>query len=351
MSNRDASPSRERDGEGARSRSCSPKKDKPDNWREGDWLCTECGGHNYSGKNKCFKCHVARAPAPGERAGLPESFRDGDWMCECGGHNYKGKVLCFKCKTHRCLVGTDSTGRTVEKFRKGDWICSCDAHNYAGKFVCFKCSRPIPTSNALPFNAPTEGNNAFRHGDWLCKCGGHNYTGKQQCYKCHAPKHQGGVTQAAGGPRGGKVWLDDGTGGGQLGFADLAHYAAASVAGLYDPRYAASGYDSFAFAAQAAQAAVAAAGAFRGGGGGPSASVKGGAGRPANWKDGDWICQCGGHNYRGKTVCYKCKENKANSEVPVLPGDFRAGDWMCAACNGHNYTGKDMCYKCQAPRS
>ncbi len=33
------------------------------------------------------------------------------------------------------------------------------------------------------------------------------------------------------------------------------------------------------------------------------------------------------------------------------PANFREGDWMCAGCNSHNYASRDSCRDCRAPRS
>ena len=36
----------------------------------------------------------------------------------------------------------------------------------------------------------------------------------------------------------------------------------------------------------------------------------GGGGVPANFRQGDWMCQCGAHNYASKAACHKCHTPK-----------------------------------------
>jgi len=61
-------------------------------------------------------------------------MKDGDWICQdCGNHNFAARVNCNKCDSLR--VG----------FRQGDWICKdrdCRNHNFASRGDCNKCHKP-----------------------------------------------------------------------------------------------------------------------------------------------------------------------------------------------------------------
>jgi len=71
---------------------------------------------------------------------------------------------------------------------------------------------------------------------------------------------------------------------------------------------------------------------------------------PPNFRPGDWICKCGNHNYHSRTSCGRCRETKDSADRTGLPGvlppNFQIGDWMCT-CGAHNYQSKTACYKCQ----
>eukprot|EP00466_Bigelowiella_natans_P016364 jgi/Bigna1/45259/e_gw1.116.19.1 len=139
--------------------------------------------------------------------GQPSSFRPGDWMCtQCGAHNYASKSLCFRCgmgmmanygNYGQAMHGGHGGGGMggifidVAKFRAGDWLCiSCKAHNYASKHSCYKCSAAKPQSeNTGKIEGAAELPENFRPGDWICPgCNGHNYHSKTFCFRCNLAK-------------------------------------------------------------------------------------------------------------------------------------------------------------------
>eukprot|EP00667_Euglena_gracilis_P017250 EG_transcript_18157 len=80
--------------------------------RPGDWLCMTCQNHNYASRTVCNRCQAAKpevaAPlsslgmaVPGlgtEAKPAAPSFRAGDWMCpQCGNHNYASRKKCNRC--------------------------------------------------------------------------------------------------------------------------------------------------------------------------------------------------------------------------------------------------------------
>jgi hypothetical protein len=131
---------------------------------------------------------------------------------------------------------------------------------------------------------------------------------------------------------------------------------------------------------------------------------------PKGWRNGDWICNCGFHNYSSRAECKKCNasmppalgtkrlasEELANDwdnkrlnagqtfgvqqtypafgqmpgsssnpttlnpqllqlmSTPSLLGkgakQWRDGDWMCTNCKNHNYASRSHCNRCKTER-
>lgn len=222
--------------------------------REGDWMCAQCGNHNYSHRTVCNKCGAPKQTSSfgpmkggggtgfrvqpyalysggkGDGSGK-DGGRPGDWICPaCGNLNYSSREACNKCAYPR---------NPPPNFRPGDWICpACTNHNYGSKTSCNKCGTPKPTHMSPP---PPGAPPNFRPGDWMCSaCGNHNYGSKASCNKCGAPKPD---EQSAPPP----------------------------------PTHP------------------------------PNA--------PPNFRPGDWMCPaCGNHNYAGKLACNRCGAPKPGDE-------------------------------------
>lgn len=145
------------------------------NFREGDWMCSACGNHNYSSRMACNKCGVPKpavqgfaavkggAPRPAPYAmpvqqmpmqpmmGAP-NMRQGDWICSsCGNHNYASREACNKCAAPKTVaaapmaMGGGAGGGKGGKWRDGDWLCpQCQNHNYSSREECNKCGAPKP---------------------------------------------------------------------------------------------------------------------------------------------------------------------------------------------------------------
>merc|ERR1711966_363207 len=72
---------------------------------------------------------------------------------------------------------------------------------------------------------------------------------------------------------------------------------------------------------------------------------------PDDFKEGDWMCKCGNHNYKSRAACGKCQTPRAMGAAVAAPANFKAGDWMCAKCGNHNYGSRAACGKCQSPKA
>lgn len=129
----------------------------PPNSRPGDWMCTNCGEHNFASRSSCRKCGTSKL-VPG---GGNFPARIGDWACpNCGEHNFATRTKCRKCNTAKPAQAAGSGSRNgqagqtpvpglehIPYARGGDWLCSaCGAHNYASRGMCFKCKAPKPST-------------------------------------------------------------------------------------------------------------------------------------------------------------------------------------------------------------
>jgi len=172
----------------------------PANFRQGDWMCTSCGQHNFASKTNCHKCGAmkpAQQPAQGgygQAAFGAQQYGSYDGQAAAYG-GYGGLDGMMGMMGQPAMGGgMGGYGGTPANFRPGDWMCRCGAHNYASKSACHKCGTAKETGagGAGPSGyAPAAAGGTpanFRAGDWMCACGAHNYASKTACHKCSAPK-------------------------------------------------------------------------------------------------------------------------------------------------------------------
>lgn len=91
--------------------------------------------------------------------------------------------------------------------------------------------------------------------------------------------------------------------------------------------------------------------------------------------NGDWICNCGYHNFAQNLTCSKCRYYKGTGTTihvldkpsfssiiatPIVPPIFiptvqtvftptvslKKGDWICKRCTFHNFAKNFKCKKC-----
>merc|ERR1740121_2083594 len=75
--------------------------------KPGDWMCTSCGDHNFAKNSQCRRCGAPKPGADGGEGlmmggagsfGMTHEVKPGDWMCgNCGDHNFGRNVVCRKC--------------------------------------------------------------------------------------------------------------------------------------------------------------------------------------------------------------------------------------------------------------
>lgn len=113
--------------------------------KPGDWMCPACNEHNFSSRNKCYKCYLPKnkTPATGNR-----EMKPGDWKCAgCNEHNFASRTNCFKCGSNKNWVSSANPSPSTHKTSptanpRYDWTCrSCHRFNFRTRDNCFKCGR------------------------------------------------------------------------------------------------------------------------------------------------------------------------------------------------------------------
>ncbi|KAF8749627.1 hypothetical protein HU200_012645 [Digitaria exilis] len=201
--------------------------------------------------------------------------------------------------------GSGSGGGGGGGGREGDWDCGgCGNRNYAFRSLCNRCKQPRLLVDP---NTPRDSKWLPRAGDWICTgCSNNNYASRKNCKKCGLPKEEAAMPA--------------------LQMAGMAMPAyAAYIARLQSLAASASAYKmNFGMAANSPlqQQLLANAnwpyGLAAGRYGMQSSGWPFGnsnanqfPGVPKDWRNGDWLCSCGFHNYSSRTQCKEC-----NAPVP-----------------------------------
>lgn len=89
---------------------------------------------------------------------------------------------------------------------------------------------------------------------------------------------------------------------------------------------------------------------------GPASSALGGGwdSRPpphdTTFKKGDWVCECGTHNFARREECMTCAAPRPPEHVAgtrrIRPVEVLPGDWMCPRCGMHNFRSRAECLCC-----
>lgn len=97
-----------------RGRSSFEDRFDPQQRKDGDWDCPDCGFMNFASRSSCFKCGDnnnagyagrgrGRGPiepydASGRENRDGRELRDGDWRCpDCGFNNFASRTVCKRC--------------------------------------------------------------------------------------------------------------------------------------------------------------------------------------------------------------------------------------------------------------
>ncbi|KAL9272963.1 hypothetical protein AKJ16_DCAP20269 [Drosera capensis] len=339
--------------------------------REGDWECLSCKNNNYAFRTICNRCKQPRllvdsnaaAPSSKNSKWLP---RIGDWICS-GFVCLRSRLARVKARV-RVFVG-------VMEFYWVLWVVNLCVFGLGGWLVCvFLASFCSPWWRS--------GLRVYQFGSLACT--NNNYASREKCNKCGQPK-------------------------------DAVAMPAIAVPGVY-PRLPSQGVlqqslidgfrsqfplnSSWPVSGSDGYGTTAAPSSLPGGSNTGDFTYLGTINRaspvPKGWRNGDWLCTCGFHNYSSRTECKNCKavppalglkrlasddhandlDNKrlnagsatnqylaamypsyagggTNGQVPIGKGakQWRDGDWMCTSCSNHNYASRSQCNRCKAEKS
>lgn len=207
--------------------------------------------------------------------------REGDWECSgCNNRNYAFRSFCNRCKQPRLLVDTKTPADSKWLPRIGDWICTgCTNNNYASREKCKKCGQPKEVA-AMPAIAMTGASfSAYPH--YFSRVPG----GPEQRMNI-------GLIGNGGPPQSLNLnynWPV--TGAQKFGLQSVS---------LWPPgvNYS-SGHPYENSSSQ----------------------------NPNGWRNGDWVCNCGFHNYSSRAQCKKCNASPPALGTKRLASEELGYDW------------------------
>jgi len=305
------------------------------NFRPGDWVCS-CGAHNYASKNHCFKCYLSKEVATG---GSMNAFP----RAQAGAVQQQGMQQAGLGQMGQMgQMGAQGMGAMGQQGLGGMGQMGVPAQqlgqqgmgNNALLAQMGGLQSLMGAYGMMGMGMPSLPQTPanFRPGDWMCKCGNHNYSSKSVCGKCSTPKDQGDISN---------LGVLAGMGMGGMGGAAL-------------PPNVPNGFRQGDWICKCGNHNYAKRDTCgRCGGSKVDSDATHSQNRPQNFQVGDWMCVCGAHNYRSKAACHKCNVTKEQGCV-TTGGDstnpnFRSGDWMCK-CGNHNYASRTSCKVCNLPK-
>jgi len=158
--------------------------------KNGDWLCPQCGDHQFKRNTACRKCG-AENPAPLECAWCAKG--------ECWDHGQAEKPQTPKVVFNDAHGG--GAGGAFNMSMPGDWICSaCGDMQFARNQACRKCG--TPKSMSMGGKAVGKGGGGGKGGKGG---GGKGGGGKEGCRWCAAGECWSHACGKGGGAVGGAI--------------------------------------------------------------------------------------------------------------------------------------------------
>lgn len=137
--------------------------------KPGDWLCPNCGDHQFRSNTECRRCGE---PHPFPERVVQKEMKPGDWLCpRCGDHQYTKNTECRKCGEPKPKGAGKESPEAFDAFARG---------------------RKRGAEEMAPQGGKGKGKE-MEPGDWLCpKCSFHNFRRNTECKKCGTPNPNGG---------------------------------------------------------------------------------------------------------------------------------------------------------------
>ncbi|KAK9284615.1 hypothetical protein L1049_023791 [Liquidambar formosana] len=228
--------------------------------------------------------------------------REGDWECSgCRNRNYAFRSFCNRCKQPRLLVDTKTPADSKWLPRIGDWICTgCTNNNYASRDKCKKCGQPKEVAAMPAIAMPGASLPTYPH-----------YFARGQ----GGPEQKLNIGLLSNGALQQSLPLSSNW---SVGMADKYGVQSASTWPL-----GGSHSSGLPYANNTNQLPMV----------------------PKGWRNGDWICNCGFHNYSSRAQCKKC-----NASLPPALGTKRLAseefvhDWDNKRLNAGQANGQQQSY-------
>ncbi|PON99474.1 zinc finger protein [Trema orientale] len=227
--------------------------------------------------------------------------REGDWECSgCRNRNYAFRSFCNRCKQPRLLVDNNTPADSKWLPRIGDWICTgCTNNNYASREKCKKCGQPKEVAAMPAIAMPGASLPTYSH---------------------YFARVQGGAEQKM------NIGL---TGNGALQqclpLASSWPVAGPDKYGIQPASTWSLGGNpnsGFPYANPTSQLHLV----------------------PKGWRNGDWICSCGFHNYSSRAQCKKCNAFPPALGTKRLASEEFVHDWDNKRLNIGHTNGQHQSY-------
>ncbi|CAK9320733.1 unnamed protein product [Citrullus colocynthis] len=209
--------------------------------------------------------------------------KEGDWECSgCKNRNYAFRSFCNRCKQPRLLVDNKTPPDSKWLPRIGDWICTgCTNNNYASREKCKKCGQPKEVAAMPAIAIPGASFPTYSH---------------------YFARTQGGLDS--------KINL------GLIGNGTSQHLHPLSS------NWSLGGADKYGIHAAPTFPLV---------GNNSAISYMSLANQllsvPKGWRNGDWLCNCGFHNYSSRAQCKKCNASPQALGMKRLASEELVHHW------------------------
>uniref|UniRef100_A0A914DX66 RanBP2-type domain-containing protein n=1 Tax=Acrobeloides nanus TaxID=290746 RepID=A0A914DX66_9BILA len=196
-------------------------------WKQGDWICTECGEKVKKRRTQCFYCKAPKPdvmsdirkkvpyflppqqgskvipgthPAPiiipasqdqlrtkviqirpGHFGG--HNLRLGEWICLCGEKVRAHRSECFFCKHPKPIVNSMTVVEELLEEEDEEEEMS-ETKNLAAPNII----RALPRPNIIPVKPGYFMGHNLRPGEWICLCGEKVRAHRSECFFCKHPK-------------------------------------------------------------------------------------------------------------------------------------------------------------------